>query len=241
MRARREGSRLRKKRRGRHHSSSALTHVVRTPPRAMSPAIATAGRTPPRANVRRRAASQRASSARRGAQTRVEAANTSTESGENGATTTTRPTAETDAALAKEWDSCAAYLRDALSLTEDEAEATLSRAHGWRGQAYWRNSKVREAPSRAALEERVAFLASIGVDAADVGTIARKQPEILGCDVAQLTSAVEHVEKNFFMKRNTKNFKGYLLRVPQALGNNLDCAAEGKACLGECNRCWARC
>lgn len=200
----------------------------------MSLAIATAVRTPPCANVRRLAPSQRASSARRRAQTRAE-------SGENGAATTTRPTAETDAALAKEWDSCAAYLRDALSLTEDEAEATLSRAHGWRGQAYWRNTKVREAPSRAALEERVAFLASIGVDAADVGTIARKQPEILGCDVAQLTSAVEHVEKNFFMKRNTKNFKGYLLRVPQALGNNLDCAAEGKACLGECNRCWARC
>jgi len=207
----------------------------------MSHTNTTALQTHQRVNVRRLGASPRAARACRRVQTRAEAANTSTESGENGATTMTRPSAETDAALAKEWDLCVVYLRDALSLTDDEAEVTMSRAHGWRGQAYWRNTKVREAPSRAALEERVAFLLSIGVDAVDVGTIARKQPEILGCDVAQLTSAVEHMEKNFFMKRNTKNFKGYLLRVPQALGNNLDCASEGKACLGECNRCWARC
>ena len=43
------------------------------------------------------------------------------------------------------------------------------------------------------------------------------------------------------MKPNTKNFRNYINRVPQVLGNNLDCAAQGLNCAGECNRCWARC
>ena len=47
-----------------------------------------------------------------------------------------------------------------------------------------------------------------------------------------------HIEKNYFMKRGTKNFANYILRVPQVLGNNLDCVGD---CAGECNRCWARC
>ena len=91
------------------------------------------------------------------------------------------------------------------------------------------------------LEERIAFLESLGVTRDDLRQIVEKTPEILGCDVEQLTTATEYAEKNYFMKRNTRNFVKYLVRVPQALGNNLDCAAEGKSCLGECNRCWARC
>jgi len=96
-------------------------------------------------------------------------------------------------------------------------------------------------PDATALEERIAFLESLGVTRDDLRQIVEKTPEILGCDVEQLTTATEYAEKNYFMKRNTRNFVKYLVRVPQALGNNLDCAAEGKSCLGECNRCWARC
>lgn len=47
-----------------------------------------------------------------------------------------------------------------------------------------------------------------------------------------------HPGSSYFMKRNTKNFANYVMRVPQVLGNNLDCVGD---CAGECNRCWARC
>ena len=129
----------------------------------------------------------------------------------------------------------------ALGLDDASADAAMERAFGWSTQAYWRNTKVREVPDATALEERIAFLESLGVTRDDLRQIVEKTPEILGCDVEQLTTATEYAEKNYFMKRNTRNFVKYLVRVPQALGNNLDCAAEGKSCLGECNRCWARC
>ena len=129
----------------------------------------------------------------------------------------------------------------ALGLDDASADAAMGRAFGWSTQAYWRNTKVREVPDATALEERIAFLESLGVTRDDLRQIVEKTPEILGCDVEQLTTATEYAEKNYFMKRNTRNFVKYLVRVPQALGNNLDCAAEGKSCLGECNRCWARC
>jgi hypothetical protein len=128
-----------------------------------------------------------------------------------------------------------------LGLDDASADKAMRRAFGWSTQAYWRNSKVREVPDATALEERIAFLETLGVTRDDVRRIVEKTPEILGCDVDQLTTATEYVEKNYFMKRNTRNFVKYVVRVPQALGNNLDCAAEGKSCLGECNRCWARC
>ena len=128
-----------------------------------------------------------------------------------------------------------------LGLDDASADKAMRRAFGWSTQAYWRNTKVREVPDATALEERIAFLETLGVTRDDVRQIVEKTPEILGCDVDQLTTATEYVEKNYFMKRNTRNFVKYVVRVPQALGNNLDCAAEGKSCLGECNRCWARC
>jgi hypothetical protein len=128
-----------------------------------------------------------------------------------------------------------------LGLDDASADKAMRRAFGWSTQAYWRNTKVREVPDATALEERIAFLETLGVTRDDVRRIVEKTPEILGCDVDQLTTATEYVEKNYFMKRNTRNFVKYVVRVPQALGNNLDCAAEGKSCLGECNRCWARC
>ncbi|CAL57113.1 Mitochodrial transcription termination factor-related [Ostreococcus tauri] len=139
------------------------------------------------------------------------------------------------------WAACRAFLRTALALTDDEADVAIARAYAWRGQTYWRNAKDKETPNVDDLRARVDFLNSVGVDAEGASEVAKKQPEILGCDVEQLTSAVEHIEKNYFMKRNTKNFKAYIKRVPQALGNNLDCAAEGLNCAGLCNRCWARC
>jgi hypothetical protein len=150
----------------------------------------------------------------------------------------------------KLWNDARAVVRDAVGANgdetnDDDVDAMMEKAFGWRGQGYWRNTKVREVPTAADVTARVAFLESIGettrASECDLAKIVKKQPEILACDVEQLTAATEHIEKNYFMKRDTRNFVKYVVRVPQALGNNLDCAGEGKACLGECNRCWARC
>lgn len=161
-----------------------------------------------------------------------------------------RATSTMDDDARKLWNDARAVVRDAVGangdeMNDDDVDAMMEKAFGWRGQGYWRNTKVREVPTAADVTARVAFLESIGVTTraseCDLAKIVKKQPEILACDVEQLTAATEHIEKNYFMKRDTRNFVKYVVRVPQALGNNLDCAGEGKACLGECNRCWARC
>lgn len=126
-------------------------------------------------------------------------------------------------------------------MDEEAAEKAMGRAFGWTTQAYWRNTKVEEVPKMDEMEARIEYLNSIGLTTEKLCKVVNKCPEILGCELAQLQGATEHIEKNFFMKRNTNNFSNYLVRVPQALGNNIDCAAEGVNCLGECNRCWARC
>ena len=119
----------------------------------------------------------------------------------------------------------------------------MIRAFGWGGQTYWRNAKVEEVPEVEDVEARIAFLLEIGIEQADIAEkVLGKVPEVLGCDVeTRLRVNVEHITKNYFMKPNTKNFRNYINRVPQVLGNNLDCAAQGLNCAGECNRCWARC
>lgn len=139
-----------------------------------------------------------------------------------------------------EWASVKAVVME-LGMDEEAAEKAMGRAFGWTTQAYWRNTKVEEVPKMDEMEARIEYLNSIGLTTEKLSKVVAKCPEILGCDLAQLEGATEHIEKNFFMKRNTNNFSNYLVRVPQALGNNIDCAAEGVNCLGECNRCWARC
>jgi len=124
--------------------------------------------------------------------------------------------------------------------TDAEADAVVGKAFGWRGQGYWRNSKVCEIPDPSAIAATMDFLSSVGVASDDAGKILAKQPEIFGCDVEQLERATKHIESNFFMKRNTPGFVRFVVRTPMALGCNVDCAGEGRACEGECNRCWAR-
>ena len=79
------------------------------------------------------------------------------------------------------------------------------------------------------------------VDASTLDGMSKKELVVLVQSVAPLEllqSNVAHIEKSYFMKRNSRNFANYILRVPQVLGNNLDCVGD---CAGECNRCWARC
>ena len=128
-------------------------------------------------------------------------------------------------------------------MDEDKADKTMIRAFGWGGQTYWRNEKVEEVPEVEDVEARIAYLLEIGIEQADLAEkVLGKVPEVLGCDVeTRLKVNVAHIQKTCFMKPNTKNFRNYINRVPQVLGNNLDCAAQGLNCAGECNRCWARC
>ena len=141
------------------------------------------------------------------------------------------------------WESCRSILVGELGMDEESADKTMIRAFGWGGQTYWRNAKVEEVPEVEDVEARIAFLLEIGIEQADIAEkVLWKVPEMLGCDVeTRLRVNVEHITKNYFMKPNTKNFRNYINRVPQVLGNNLDCAAQGLNCAGECNRCWARC
>jgi hypothetical protein len=137
------------------------------------------------------------------------------------------------------WESSKALVMDLVGVDDEWAEKTLIRAFGWGAQSYWRNEKTEEIPDADAVEARIAYLVEIGIAEDKVAEILTKVPEVLGCDVAErLEPNVAHIEKNYFMKRGTKNFANYILRVPQVLGNNLDCVGD---CAGECNRCWARC
>ena len=89
------------------------------------------------------------------------------------------------------------------------------------------------------IEARLDYLKEIGIPEDKLEKVVGKVPEILGCDVeTRLKENVAYIEKNNFMKANTKNFVNYIIRVPQVLGNNVDCYGD---CVGECNRCWARC
>ena len=89
------------------------------------------------------------------------------------------------------------------------------------------------------VQARIDYLVEIGIPEDQIGEkVLPKVAEVIGCDLELLSDNVAHIEKNYFMKRSTKNFRNYVLRVPQVLGNNLDCVGD---CAGECNRCWARC
>jgi hypothetical protein len=139
------------------------------------------------------------------------------------------------------WRAATDVVKDILGDDDDErADTVVAKAFGWRAQGYWRNQKVCEVPNMERIEASLAYLASVGVTRENIGAIVSKQPEIFACDVEQLEAATTHIEKNFFMKRNTSGFVKFVVRVPMALGCNVDCAGEGRACEGECNRCWAR-
>ena len=135
------------------------------------------------------------------------------------------------------WESCKSLVMD-LGLDEENAERSLVKAFGWGPQNYWRKSKVEEVPSVDDVEARLDYLVEIGVPREKIVDIVFKVPEVIGCELELIQDNVAHIEKAYFMKRKTKNFANYILRVPQVLGNNLDCVGD---CAGECNRCWARC
>jgi hypothetical protein len=135
------------------------------------------------------------------------------------------------------WESCKSLVMD-LGLDEENAERSLVKAFGWGPQNYWRKSKVEEVPSVEEVEARLDYLVEIGIPREKIVDIVFKVPEVIGCELELIQDNVAHIEKAYFMKRKTKNFANYILRVPQVLGNNLDCVGD---CAGECNRCWARC
>mmetsp|Transcript_23836 Transcript_23836/g.58459 ORF Transcript_23836/g.58459 Transcript_23836/m.58459 type:complete len:219 (+) Transcript_23836:228-884(+) len=137
-----------------------------------------------------------------------------------------------------QWAACKALVME-LGFDDPGAEKVLVRAYGWGAQNYWRNEKAEEVPDVDEVEARIDYLKAIGIPEENIQKMLTKVPEVLGCDVAtRLELNVAHIEKNYFMTRNTTGFVNYVLRVPQVLGNNLDCVGD---CAGECNRCWARC
>ena len=135
------------------------------------------------------------------------------------------------------WASAKALVME-LGFDDDEADKVMQKGFGWGKQDYWRNEKVREIPDMDEIEKRIQFIESLGEARDKIDVIVGKLPEILAMDIdGVMKPAVEHIEKNFFMKRGTPAFAKYVIRVPQALGNTIDC--EG-TCVGDCNRCWVR-
>ena len=135
------------------------------------------------------------------------------------------------------WASTKAVVME-LGFDDDEADRVMQKGFGWAKQDYWRNEKVNEIPDMDEIEKRIQFIESLGVARDKIDVIVNKFPEILAMDIdGVMKPAVEHIEKNFFMKRGTTAFAKYVIRVPQALGNTIDC--EG-TCVGDCNRCWVR-
>ena len=135
------------------------------------------------------------------------------------------------------WASAKAVVME-LGFDDDNADRVMQKGFGWAKQDYWRNEKVKEIPDMDEIEKRIQFIESLGVARDKIDVIVNKFPEILAMDIdGVMKPAVEHIEKNFFMKRGTTAFAKYVIRVPQALGNTIDC--EG-TCVGDCNRCWVR-
>ena len=135
------------------------------------------------------------------------------------------------------WASTKAVVME-LGFDDDDADRVMQKGFGWAKQDYWRNEKVKEIPDMDEIEKRIQFIESLGVARDKIDVIVSKFPEILAMDIdGVMKPAVEHIEKNFFMKRGTTAFAKYVIRVPQALGNTIDC--EG-TCVGDCNRCWVR-
>jgi hypothetical protein len=124
-----------------------------------------------------------------------------------------------------------------LGFDDEQADLLMQKGFGWLKQDYWRNEKTREIPNYDEIEKRLQYIETLGVSRDRIDTIIEKIPEILAMDLEVMSSAVDHIEKNFFMKRGTPAFAKYVCRVPQALGNTVDC--EG-TCVGDCNRCWVR-
>ena len=112
-------------------------------------------------------------------------------------------------------------------------------AFGWIGQGFWRGEKENVPPTPSQIEAVKEFLLAKGLKQADLKKVVTKFPEVLACDVdSQLESNAKELEDKWFMKGPAVT--GVIKRRPEVLGYNVDCNLTTGACVGECNRCWAR-
>ncbi|KAJ9514929.1 hypothetical protein QJQ45_028660 [Haematococcus lacustris] len=135
------------------------------------------------------------------------------------------------------WAQALSDLTSALpELPEDQAKLTLEKAFGWKGQAYWRGSKVCQVPELGDVGAVLQYLTSLGLQGEQLAKVVRLFPEVLACSVeGQLQKSVAKLQGEWRMTGDV--LTRALVRQPQVLGFDRDC--EG-TCFGECNRCWAR-
>eukprot|EP00197_Chlamydomonas_leiostraca_P004644 CAMPEP_0202864836 /NCGR_PEP_ID=MMETSP1391-20130828/4914_1 /ASSEMBLY_ACC=CAM_ASM_000867 /TAXON_ID=1034604 /ORGANISM="Chlamydomonas leiostraca, Strain SAG 11-49" /LENGTH=180 /DNA_ID=CAMNT_0049544607 /DNA_START=253 /DNA_END=795 /DNA_ORIENTATION=+ len=135
------------------------------------------------------------------------------------------------------WDTAVEQLASALSLPSEDAQALIEKGFGWKSQAFWRGTKVKEVPGQGVVAAVLQFLTSkLGLQGPDLLKVVKTFPEVLACSVSgQLEVAVGKLQNDW--KLNGDVLMRAVVRQPQVLGYSLDC--EG-SCIGECNRCWAR-
>jgi len=80
---------------------------------------------------------------------------------------------------------------------------------------------------------------SKGLTESEIKQVVVKFPEILACSVeSRLTANVNELQDKWFIQGPAVG--GVIKRRPEVLGYNVDCNLSQGACVGECNRCWAR-
>eukprot|EP00899_Mesostigma_viride_P004974 jgi/Mesvir1/14478/Mv05185-RA.1 len=128
-------------------------------------------------------------------------------------------------------------LATSLGVTPDDGTKILGKAFGWTGPAYWREKRDEDAPDPAQVQSVLAFLQTeVGLEPQEISDVVKKFPEVLGCSVGDCLQAnLEVMSSKYFIKGDY--VKSTVKRVPQVLGNIVDCGGD---CVGECNRCWVR-
>ncbi|KAK9111896.1 hypothetical protein Scep_019415 [Stephania cephalantha] len=133
------------------------------------------------------------------------------------------------------WEAC----REALSAFEfsiDEKDKILAKAFGYVGSPYWSEERPKVVPRHETVKEKLNFLQSLGLSAADLHKILKKFPEVLGCNLdEEMKNNVQILEKDWGIEGKT--LRNLLLRNPKVLGYNVDCKGD---CMAKCTRCWVR-
>lgn len=136
---------------------------------------------------------------------------------------------------AEQWAACLEEVKK-VGYSDDEANALLERAFGWRTQTFWRGLKKEEVPKADSVAATLNFLRDLGMKDEDIQAAFKKFPEGLASDVeGRLKPNMQTLQKDYFIPE--KKLLAAIKRQPKALGFSYDC--EG-SCEGECHRCWVR-
>ena len=111
-------------------------------------------------------------------------------------------------------------MQERCNLEQDAADAALERAFGWRGQAFWRQERVKQAPDAEQVAAALDYLFGI-LDPADAANVVKSFPEALGLRIGLMAENVSVMQDKWSLKGRL--LANALKRKPRVLGNCIDC------------------